>query len=258
MQGSGPYWDKKGNFILKKENQNIWMKPTNGSGKDFYKLDFDDIKKHYQDYKHMYFDGDTVCLLKIKEFKYTETYKEEGLDDSIRFTFRAEVIEKYKGKIENNIILDIDSMGEVDLDFVSTDGYLLVSGLDNESKNRYDTMQAYTLRILDKDIQLFKQIFHLKPLYSTLQSSNPKTLSFENYQKSIQPFLPPKNDFEKKVVRNLPFATRGYIFQDKKVQAFYENIEWYKPNKEYKSNINDLSDTEKEWIQKYEGMENKK
>lgn len=45
------------------------------------------------------------------------------------------------------------------------------------------------------------------------------------------------NEFEKSVVKNLPLAYRGYIFEDKKdkkLQKFFSESHWYVPNPDYK------------------------
>lgn len=61
----------------------------------------------------------------------------------------------------------------------------------------------------------------------------------------------PKTDFDKKVLRNLPFARRGYIFQDKNVQQFYQKLDWYMPNQSYKPDVEKLTERERKWITKW-------
>ena len=41
-------------------------------------------------------------------------------------------------------------------------------------------------------------------------------------------------DLEKKVLCNLPYASRGYVFQDKELQEFFEKQWWYIPDSSYK------------------------
>lgn len=60
------------------------------------------------------------------------------------------------------------------------------------------------------------------------------------------------NDISKKILRNLPFAFRGYVFSNPDLQHYFENQTWYKPNKNYKAEINDLSEKERIWINKYD------
>lgn len=257
LEGEDKFWDKNENFISNKQNKNIWISAPHFTTNNILKFN----KTTNELFDNLFVNDGWICLAKVDTLTYRgKEYNKLAKVNILFYDVRLKVIEMYSketnelGKLsKNNIAMSVTNQlsktnpifGEYVLMNVSSEG---------DIKGEYYTLlsdDAY-ISLNINDIEKVKSKYHLKPLYSTLQSSNPKTLSFENYQKSIQPFLPPKNDFEKKVVRNLPFATRGYIFQDKKVQAFYENIEWYKPNKEYKSNINDLSEAEKEWIQKYE------
>ena len=57
-----------------------------------------------------------------------------------------------------------------------------------------------------------------------------------------------KTDEEKRLLRNLPFARRGYIFKDKTLQAFYNKQDWYQPNPSYIPEVEHLSQKEKELI----------
>lgn len=73
------------------------------------------------------------------------------------------------------------------------------------------------------------------------------------YSYHLQDYInPPTDELEEKVLRNLPYARRGYIFKDKKVQKYYENeVEWYIPDPDYVPNTDALSYPEKEWIMKW-------
>ncbi|WP_299220250.1 YARHG domain-containing protein [uncultured Aquimarina sp.] len=51
-----------------------------------------------------------------------------------------------------------------------------------------------------------------------------------------------------KILRNLPFAIRGYVFKTKIIQDYYLSQIWYKPNASYSLNLNTLSKEEKEWL----------
>lgn len=56
---------------------------------------------------------------------------------------------------------------------------------------------------------------------------------------------------EKRILKNLPFAYRGYVFKDKGLQQFFESSKWYIPNPDYKADMKKMSDIEKEWIKFY-------
>jgi len=53
-----------------------------------------------------------------------------------------------------------------------------------------------------------------------------------------------------KILRNLPFARRGYIFKDYHLNDFFETRKWYKENKKYIPKPSDLSDNELKWKKK--------
>ncbi len=63
--------------------------------------------------------------------------------------------------------------------------------------------------------------------------------------------LDPKNDFQREILRNLPFARRGYIFQNQDLNAYFSKMEWYIPNPNYIQNLETLTEEEREWIEKW-------
>ncbi len=73
--------------------------------------------------------------------------------------------------------------------------------------------------------------------------------------KNNDPFLlyPPYMMADKKafkILRNLPFAVRGYVFKTEFIQNYYENQSWYKPNPAYQdASLDDLSEKEKKWLE---------
>lgn len=74
-------------------------------------------------------------------------------------------------------------------------------------------------------------------------------LPFSYYQQySIEE---PKTELEKRILRNLPFARRGYIFQNADLKSFFERQEWYIANPNYEPNENMLTEIEKKWIDKW-------
>jgi hypothetical protein len=51
-----------------------------------------------------------------------------------------------------------------------------------------------------------------------------------------------------KVLRNLLYARRGYIFKTEFIQRYYESMDWYVPNPDYKINSNEFTTKETEWL----------
>lgn len=53
----------------------------------------------------------------------------------------------------------------------------------------------------------------------------------------------------KKIMRNLPFAVRGYVFKTKIIQDYYESTDWYVADPNYVSDMKGLSKDEQEWVE---------
>lgn len=54
---------------------------------------------------------------------------------------------------------------------------------------------------------------------------------------------------QRRILRNLPFAYRGYIFNTKELQDYYESTVWYIPNPQYKADFEELSEDEQHWVE---------
>lgn len=57
------------------------------------------------------------------------------------------------------------------------------------------------------------------------------------------------DDMSKKILRNLPFAWRGYVFSTPELKDYYEKQIWYYPDINYKAEIDSLSEDERIWIE---------
>lgn len=95
----------------------------------------------------------------------------------------------------------------------------------------------------------FKPIGELY-VYSENYFGNTDGIPFSYY---LQGNIPdPKTDFEKKILRNLPFARRGYVFKTKALSDFYYEQDWYIPNPNYTPDVGLLTEVERDWFEKYE------
>ena len=50
------------------------------------------------------------------------------------------------------------------------------------------------------------------------------------------------------ILRNLPFAYRGYVFKKASLQRIFESTPWYVPDPSYKADMETLTKEEKEWV----------
>lgn len=55
----------------------------------------------------------------------------------------------------------------------------------------------------------------------------------------------------KKILRNLPFAIRGYVFSTRELKNYFEKQTWYFPDPDYKGGIESLTEEEKMWVEKW-------
>jgi len=53
---------------------------------------------------------------------------------------------------------------------------------------------------------------------------------------------------QRRILKNLPFAYRGYIFNSKELQDFYESTPWYIPNPDYTPDLQQLPEEEQRWV----------
>ncbi len=63
------------------------------------------------------------------------------------------------------------------------------------------------------------------------------------------------NDFTTRVIHNLPYASRGRVFKDPKLQAFFESCWWYMPNPNYKDDTSDFTPVDWNYIYYKPGKE---
>lgn len=57
-----------------------------------------------------------------------------------------------------------------------------------------------------------------------------------------------KSENALKVLQNLPYARRGYVFTNKILKEYYENINWYIPNHSYVPEPKELEPEELKWL----------
>ena len=54
---------------------------------------------------------------------------------------------------------------------------------------------------------------------------------------------------ERRILRNLPFAQRGYCFKNAQLQNFYNATNWYLPDSSYTPDLETLSPDERRWVE---------
>ena len=87
-------------------------------------------------------------------------------------------------------------------------------------------------------------------------------VSIFDYRKDKLPFLLtsyleetfPIDASSYKIFKNLPYARRGYVFNNKLVQKYYETLDWYKRNPNYKASMSDLKECETKVLSYFNGV----
>ncbi len=85
-----------------------------------------------------------------------------------------------------------------------------------------------------------------------------------NYKRDLLPFSvdsqnqidTPANELSKTILKNLPFARRGYIFKSPELKTYYEKQNWYNPDSTYVPDLNQLSKSEQEWFKRVSEYKN--
>jgi hypothetical protein len=75
---------------------------------------------------------------------------------------------------------------------------------------------------------------------------DPLPFSIENQDQIYKPV----DALSKSILRNLPFARRGYVFKKPEVKAYYSSQKWYVPDTSYFPDEKLLTQVEKVWLEK--------
>ncbi|NDV94589.1 YARHG domain-containing protein [Dysgonomonas sp. 521] len=59
------------------------------------------------------------------------------------------------------------------------------------------------------------------------------------------------NEVSKRILKNLPFARKGYIFTSPELKEFYLGQSWYTPDPGFKGNVPALTREERDWVKFY-------
>ena len=99
--------------------------------------------------------------------------------------------------------------------------------IEQDEKNGFDNCEQYYHHI-------FKKAY-------------PTTMMYRIFNPQDMECKPASADM-KRIMRNLPFAVRGYVFKTKMIQDYYESTDWYVANPDYVSDMKDFTEDEQEWV----------
>ena len=67
----------------------------------------------------------------------------------------------------------------------------------------------------------------------------------DNYLPGSYLIEPDKSEAHRRILKNLPYASRGYVFNDKKLQKYFSRFWWYMPDPSWQPSTDDF--TPREW-----------
>jgi len=160
------------------------------------------------------------------------------------------------------LVVDMDEFEAFNIKktFFSSINEWLINGIGKSSYLKADKFSDDNGAAISFYVQKGNLIFHKKNfipngdlfLYSSriMADGASSYIPFSYYyQDEIEK---PKDDFEKKVFANLPFARRGLVFKNKELRNYCEKLDWYIPNPNYIPDVKFLTEIEKKWIAKWE------
>lgn len=200
----------------------------------------------------------------INIIKHTYNYDlSSSLDYNYHFEYVLKAAKRWANKQIDDFTLIID-VGEfetfsIEKSFFKNADEWLINGI-----SKTQDIKATKTSILDHDVlkihlQKGQLIFQKKnfKINGDLFLFSENYLNIENF--TYIPFSYYQNfyvgdsinDFQKKVLKNLPFARRGYVFQNQELNLFYRKMDWYIPNINYEPIVETLTESEKKWVEKW-------
>lgn len=200
----------------------------------------------------------------LNKIKHTYRY---DLSGSIDFNYDFEYVLTAANRWGNKQIDDftlIVEMGEfesfnINKSFFNDKSEWQIEGIaktENIKGTKNTLIEKDALRFhLQKGKIIFKKL-NFKPkgelfVYSQnhIGIENYSYLPYSYYQ---QEFIEnPKTEFHKKILKNLAFARRGYIFKNPELKKYFENLDWYIADQNYVPDVEKLHEKEKEFISKW-------
>ncbi len=199
----------------------------------------------------------------LNTIKHTYSYTiSSGVEMNYYFDYVLTAANRWGNKQIDDFTLILD-LGEfesclIEPSFFKNENEWIINGLGksnwiSKEENGYMETEAVQFH-LQKGTLIFQKL-NFKPsgelvVFSRNEYSNENlnSLPFSYYRQEQIPT--PDSDLEMKIMRNLPFARRGYVFTNKELAAFYSTLKWYLPNPNYVADVKSLTDLEKEWLEK--------
>jgi hypothetical protein len=200
--------------------------------------------------KHTYRFELSSSVVSIYDFKYILTaanrWGNKQIDD---FTLildlgNFEMVQIPETFFKNKDEWVINGMGKINE--IGKDDYF---GTDKKQLKFY--IQRGTLIFAKKNFHPIDELYFDEPNnYLSNENGNKQEQNYLPFSIDCQDEIDLNGKIDKKILRNLPFARRGYIFKNSEFKKIYESMDWYIPNPSYIPDVASLDEREKKWLKK--------
>ncbi len=217
------------------------------------------------DYADFFYVYHFTCTMKQGLNIVKHSYKQEMsssviTDYSIDYVLTA--ASRWKGKVIRDFTLQLDLGAFQRYSIMNT----FFQTMDNWSHSpntillgkmaeSYTPPYEYVTVISDDGLVTFRQDnfvpsgeLHVASFRSYVMFFDPSLHNLPNSFSLIKLLPQTKSDFGKTILRNYPFALRGYVFKGAQLQAYFEQQDWYIRDPTYGAVLKSLPKDEQEWV----------
>jgi len=143
--------------------------------------------------------------------------------------------------------------------------------IDNGDKSEFQIVKSFfknanEWKVDGLMVDCFSDFYNKKPALQFYIRKSPIVFKKKNFKIEGELYLISelysKKEFPSKIVlkilRNLPYAKRGYVFKSHELNSFFMAQPWYKKRPQYKAKYETLEKNEQEWINKVKAMKRSK
>lgn len=217
------------------------------------------------DYADFFYVYHFTCKMKRGLNIVKHSYKQE-LSNSVIADYSIDYVltaaNRWKGKVIRDFTLQLDlgaykRYSILNTFFQSMDNWTHSPNtiLLHKMAESYTSPYEYMTVISDDGLVTFRQEnfrpsgeLHVASFRSYGMFFDPSLHNLPNSLSLVKLLPQTKIDFGRTILRNYPFALRGYVFKDKKLQSYFAKQDWYVENESYKATLESLSEKEKEWV----------
>ena len=133
--------------------------------------------------------------------------------------------------------------------------FKVVEGKGKIRKNNFGfdtTFTEVTLRngVVEWHARNFKPVDDLDISSADIYTSFNEEYPFGYFYDRSKTYVPSwqEEKMDKRILRNLPYAHRGYMFKDDKLKAYFNKLWWYMPDPTWEASTDDFTPKEKKFI----------